>query len=60
MTRMIKDMLEKGNSDNAANIIDGADEADDNLVSLTYGGCLSDKDIYMRIAQNLELIELYY
>lgn len=64
MTRMIKDMMERQNSDRASSIMEGKDDEltyeDESIAASGTFAYLSDKDIYMRVAQNLELIELYY
>lgn len=54
MTRMIQEIQSSQHAENVSAIIEGRD--DDNKSSSYY---LSEKDVYMRIAQNLELIELY-
>ena len=63
MTRMIKDMTERQNSERAGTIMEGKDDDEteidlsDSKASLQF---LSARDIYMRVAQNLELIDLYF
>ena len=63
MTRMIKDMTERQTSERAGTIMEGKDDDEteidlsDSKASLQF---LSARDIYMRVAQNLELIDLYF
>jgi hypothetical protein len=58
---MIKDMIENQNSDRAGSVfMERASEIEEELESATSSyQFLSARDIYMRVAQNLELIELY-
>lgn len=60
MTRMIKETTECQNNDLSSNIIQGKvnrESASETQDSET--GTLNPKDIYMRVASNLELIQLY-
>ena len=62
MTRMIKETTERQNSQNQSNIMLGKDEDDsDEDMNEDENSLknLSPKDIYMRVASNIELIELY-
>lgn len=62
---MIKDMVERQNSDRASSIMndrmndDGDNDYIDRDSSSSSYQFLSARDIYMRVAQNLEFIQLY-
>jgi len=59
---MIQDMTESQSDENTSKIITGTfkDENDeDNLSSDSSHTVLGSKDVYMRVAQNIELIQLY-
>lgn len=57
MVRMIRDTMETQNTENSANIMEGRE--DSSGFKTTQFGFMTDQDIYMRVAANLELIELY-
>ena len=62
MTRMIKETTERQSDDRASEILSGKDELNSNaefLDSENSINTLNPRDIYMRVASNLELIELY-
>jgi hypothetical protein len=62
---MIKDMVERQNSDRASSIMNDRmnDDGDDDYIDRDSASSsyqfLSARDIYMRVAQNLEFIQLY-
>lgn len=62
MSRMIKDMTESQNSEHASTIMEGTEDLRqiDMTDKKTTSTFLNARDIYMRVAQNLELIDLYY
>ena len=57
MVRMIRDMMETQGSENSSNIMEGREDASG--FKTTQFGFMTDQDIYMRVAANLELIDLY-
>lgn len=57
MVRMIRDTVESQNSENSSNIMEGRE--DSSGFKTTQYGFMTDQDIYMRVAANLELLELY-
>lgn len=61
MTRMIKETTERQNYDRASEIMAGKDDEDTEteIFDEENMSALGPKDIYMRVASNLELIELY-
>ncbi len=58
---MIKDMTERQSDEFTSNIITGnfKDEVDEDDTSSNNSSHLGPKDIYLRVAQNIELIQLY-
>ena len=62
MTRMIKETTERQNDDRSSQIMLGKgkdQDSDDDFGDEDSLKNLSPKDIYMRVASNIELIELY-
>ncbi len=58
MTRMIKETTERQSFERASQILSGKDDTEF-LDSENSALTLDPKDIYMRVASNLELIQLY-
>lgn len=59
MTRMIRETCERQNHDFSSSIITGKMMGEETTEQDSEGGNLNPKDIYMRVASNLELIQLY-
>lgn len=62
MSRMIKDMAETQNWERASQIMEGTEDQQEINMNdkKTTQRFMNARDIYMRVAQNLELIELYH